>query len=112
MTESVPPTLEQTRQLHRSLTQKVLDKAQSDPQWKQQLIDDPEAAMQAAGFPEIQQLGQMQASAWPQQGEEVRGQSGSWEPPWGGGGGPWGGWCPWQCSWWTYYWYRSWGGGW
>jgi hypothetical protein len=63
MTESMPPTLEQTRQLHRSLTQKVLDKAASDPQWKQQLIDDPEAAMRAANFSESQQLQQIQQGA-------------------------------------------------
>ncbi len=109
MTESMPPTFEQFQQLNRGLTEKVLDKAASDPQWKQQLIDDPEAAVRGANFPETQQLEQWHASA-AQQGDEVGGQSGSWGGP--GGGGPWGGWCPWQCGWWTYYWYRSWGGGW
>jgi hypothetical protein len=97
MTESMPPTLEQTRQLHRSLTQKVLDRAASDPQWKQQLIDDPETAMRGAGFPETQQLEQAQ-------GGEVRGQHHKWWHEQGGGGGN----CPWQCSWWTSFWYQSW----
>ena len=80
MTESMPPTLEQTRQLHRSLTEKVLDKAASDPQWKQQLIDDPEAAMRAANFPEAQQLEQMRTSAGAAQEGEVTGQHLFWEP--------------------------------
>ena len=104
MTENMPPTLEQTRQLHRSLTEKVLDKAASDPQWKQQLIDDPEAAMRAANFPESQQL---QQSAQASRGGEVRGQTQDWDD-WGGGP-PWQQqWCPWHCSWWTQYWWRSW----
>jgi hypothetical protein len=45
MTENMPPTLEQIRQLNPSLMEKVLDKALSDPLWKQQLLDDPETAM-------------------------------------------------------------------
>lgn len=53
MAESIPPTLEQTRQLYRSLTEKILERAASDPEWKQQLLDDSEAAMREAGFPEI-----------------------------------------------------------
>ena len=108
MTEGMPPTLEQSRQIHRSLTEKVLDKACSDPQWRQQLLDDPEEAMRAAGFPEAQQLQQIQASA---QGSEV---SGQWFPGGeeGGGGGHGGGgdWCrswTWYCSWWTYRWERG-----
>src|ERR687886_1712753 len=36
--------------------EKVLDKAASDATWKQRLLDDPEAAMQEANFPESQQL--------------------------------------------------------
>ena len=68
MTESTPPTLEQAKQLNRSLTEKVLDKAASDPQWKQRLLDDPEAALRAANFPETQQIQRMQEQA------EVRGQ--------------------------------------
>jgi hypothetical protein len=76
MTESMPPTLAQLQQLNRGLTEKVLDKAQSDPAWKQLLLDDPEAALWQANFPETQQLEQMRASAAAQQGEEVRGQYG------------------------------------
>jgi hypothetical protein len=33
----------------RALFEKMLDKAASDPAWKQQLLDDPEAAMAAIG---------------------------------------------------------------
>ena len=72
MTEGESPTMEQSRQLNRQLTEKVLDRAQSDPQWKQQLLDDPEAAMRSANFPETQQLQQMQASAGASQEGEVR----------------------------------------
>lgn len=61
--ESAPVTLAQAQQLNRSLTEKVLDRAESDPQWKQRLIEDSEAAMREAGFPEIQQLQQMQQAA-------------------------------------------------
>ena len=57
MTESRPPNFEQVgRQIHRSLTEKVLDKACSDPQWRQQLIDEPEVAMRESGFPEVRQI--------------------------------------------------------
>jgi hypothetical protein len=30
--------------------QKLLDRAASDPNWKQQLIDEPEAALREGGF--------------------------------------------------------------
>lgn len=33
----------------RRLLEKILDKAAEDPAWKQQLLDDPEAAMAAIG---------------------------------------------------------------
>ena len=62
MTEGIPPTAEEIRQLNRDLMEKVLDKAASDPEWRQRLLDDPEAAMMEAGFPEVQRLQQMQAS--------------------------------------------------
>ncbi len=77
MTESTPPegqqplTVRQMQQLHSSLTEKVLDKAASDPEWRQLLLDDPEAAMQAANFPEAQQLEQQGPQRAPQQGEVV-----------------------------------------
>lgn len=63
MTENAPLTVEQVRQLNRSLTEKVLDLAASDPQWKERLLDDPEAAMREANFPEAEQLQQMQQAA-------------------------------------------------
>ena len=56
--EGQPPTYEQTRQMYRSLTEKVLDRAASDPEWRQLLIDDPELAMREAEFEEAQQLEQ------------------------------------------------------
>jgi hypothetical protein len=63
MTENMPPmTPEQFRQLNRALMVKVLDKAASDPAWKQRLLDGPEAAMAEAGFPETRQLREMRAS--------------------------------------------------
>ena len=63
MTESLPPTLEQIRQLNRSLTEKVLDRAASDPAWKQQLLDDPEAA--TAEFAEAQRLWELYETVMP-----------------------------------------------
>ncbi len=51
---------EDIRQLSRRLAEKVLDKAGEDPQFKQQLLDDPEAAVGDAGFPEVQELQDMQ----------------------------------------------------
>ena len=81
MTESTPPiTPEQLRQLNRDLMEKVLDRAASDPEWKQRLLDDPEVAMVEAGFPEARQLEQMLASL-SQEGAEVRGQE--WREDWG-----------------------------
>jgi hypothetical protein len=56
MAGSMPSQEEEFRQLHRSLFAKVLDKAASDPAWKQQLLDDPEAALRAAGFAETQRI--------------------------------------------------------
>jgi hypothetical protein len=78
MTESIPSNLdEEVRQLNRSLTKKVLDRAASDPAWKQQLIDDPEAAMQEANFPEphrLEEIRQSIGSATLPEEEEVKGQ--------------------------------------
>jgi hypothetical protein len=75
MAGSVPTHEEEYRQLYRNLTEKVLDKAASDPQWKQQLLDEPQMALQAAGFPEIQRLDEVRQSAAPQEEEEVAGQA-------------------------------------
>src|SRR5919199_3193761 len=47
---------EEHRQVSRSLTEKVFDRAASDPTWKQQLLSDPEAALREANFPEIERL--------------------------------------------------------
>jgi hypothetical protein len=90
--ESRPPISEEIRQLNRSLTEKVLDRAASDPRWKQQLLDDPEAAMQTADFPETQQLLEAQASAEAPEEYEVRGQA-PWQPR-----------CQWYCLNWTSRW--------
>lgn len=75
MTESVPPVpQEEYRQLNRSLTEKVLDRVASDPQWKQQLLDDPRAA--TGGFAEAQKFREMYESppleAMPAPREEYR----------------------------------------
>ncbi len=77
MAESMPPTLEQTREIHRSLTNKILDRAASDPQWKQQLLDDSEAVIEAADFPEIEKLEEMRQSAETSREAEVVGHVGT-----------------------------------
>ena len=51
MAEGITP-LEELRQLKRSLMEKVLDRAASDPAWKERYLDDPDAAMREAGFAE------------------------------------------------------------
>ena len=126
MTQGTPPeggplTFVQTQQLHRSLTEKVLDRAASDPEWRQLLIDDPEAAMREANFPEAQELGQAQPleqgppmDQGPPQRPREREVVGQWWPGGGGyGGGGYGGGgygygrrCSWHWSW-RYGWYRS-----
>lgn len=63
----VTPTQEY-QQLQRSLTDKVLDRAASDPLWKQQLLTDPEAAMREVDFLELERLDEMR-----QEEEQVRG---------------------------------------
>jgi hypothetical protein len=100
MTESTPPegqqplTQAQIRQLRRDLREQVLDRALSDPDFKGQLLDDPELAMREANFPAAQQLRQQGAS----QVAEVTGQfyGNRWRPHRSGYGGPFGtayGWC-------------------
>ncbi len=74
MDDSVPPTApEQIRQLNRDLMEEVLDKAASDPKWKQRLLDEPETAIIEAGFPEAERLQEMQESVRAQD-SEVAGQ--------------------------------------
>ncbi len=70
MVEGMPSTPQEMKQLRRDLMEKVLDKAGSDPAWKQQLLDDPEAALQTANFPELQQIRQIRQK----EGAEVQGQ--------------------------------------
>jgi hypothetical protein len=106
MTESTPPeshlplTREQIPQRRRSLTEKILDKAESDPQWRQLLIDDPELAMREANFPETQRLERRQEEA------EVSGQrfiGSEWHGAYGR--------CRWKTDNWGVYYYhtQSWG---
>jgi hypothetical protein len=57
VTESMPPTPEdELQQLQRSLNEKVLDRAAGDPRWRQLLLDDPDATLREAGFPEFQRI--------------------------------------------------------
>jgi hypothetical protein len=74
MTEGTPQTPEEIRRLNRALMEKMLDRAASDPEWKQRLLDDPEAAIAEAGFPEVRQLREMQANIEAQEEAEVTGQ--------------------------------------
>lgn len=69
MTEATPLIPEQLRQLNRDLMEKMLDKAASDPTWKQRLLDDPEAAIIEAGFPEAERLREIQASTQAEEAE-------------------------------------------
>ena len=47
---TMPPAREEYLQLRRSLAEKMLDRAASDPLWKQQLLDDPDLALRTANF--------------------------------------------------------------
>jgi hypothetical protein len=73
------PIQEEYRQLNRGLTEKVLDRAASDPQWKQQFLDDQETAMRKANFPEYQRLAEM---SQPQEAAEVSGHEGCFTLVW------------------------------
>ena len=77
MTERMPPDFERGRQLHRTLSEKVLDRAANDPLWKQQLLDDPQAALREADFPEARSLQEMRETAEASQAE-VHGQGCPW----------------------------------
>jgi hypothetical protein len=58
------------RQLQRNLTEKVLDRAIADPQWRQRYLDEPQAA--TAEFPEAQRLRQIEEQQRLRQMEEER----------------------------------------
>lgn len=60
MPEGTSMNPEEVRQLNRDLMEKMLDKAASDPDWKQRLLDNPEMAMAEADFPESRQLNEAQ----------------------------------------------------
>ncbi len=77
MTEGMPPTPEEMRQLYRSLAEKILDKACSDPIWKQQLLDDTESALRAANFLEAQRLEEMRQKEEASREAEVVGHVGT-----------------------------------
>lgn len=62
---------EEHRQQMRSLTEKVLERAASDPHWKRRLLDDPEAAVREADFPELKRLDEISDEI--RQEEETRG---------------------------------------
>jgi hypothetical protein len=107
MTEPTPQ--DQSRQLHRSLTEKVLERAERDPEWRQLLIDDPELAMREAEFEEAQQLEPQGPPQYPRE-REVVGQAGG-GGHYGGGryGGGYGGGYGYgrrRCQW---HWSRRWG---
>ncbi|MCA1837517.1 MAG: hypothetical protein LC674_01665, partial [Actinobacteria bacterium] len=74
MTSEQMPTPEEYRLLERSLMEKVLDKVSTDPRWKQLLLEDPEAAMQEAAFPEAQRLKEVNERLWAREDAEVVGQ--------------------------------------
>lgn len=76
MTEGTPMVPEEFRQLNRNLMEKVLDRAASDPAWRERFLDDSEAAKSEAGFPELQSLEEVfEAAVRAQSSEgEVQGQ--------------------------------------
>lgn len=74
MGEKKIPSPEESSQPHRNLNEKVLDQAESNPLWKQQFLDYPEAALRAANFLEIQNLDKWRQRVRSLQVEEVHGQ--------------------------------------
>ena len=54
---------EQIQQLQRRVNEQVLERAEADPNWRQQFLDDPNTA--AGSFPEARQLREMRESARP-----------------------------------------------
>jgi hypothetical protein len=61
---AAPPEVEEEHvRVQRSLTEKVLDRAASDPNWKRLLLDDAEAAFREADFPEDKRLEELREEA-------------------------------------------------
>ncbi len=61
--DAMPTQKEELRQLNRSFWEKVLERAAADPLWKQQLLDDPEATLRVADFPELERVEELRQSA-------------------------------------------------
>ena len=75
MAEGIP-TPEELRRLNRSLMEKVLDKAANDPAWKERFLDDPDAALQEAGFAEeVRRIEEVRQSLGIPHAAEVSGQA-------------------------------------
>ena len=53
---AVTGTPDEDRELERRLREKILEKAANDPDWRQQYVENPEDALNAAGFDETQRL--------------------------------------------------------
>ncbi len=53
---------EQIQQLRRQLDERVLERAEADPQWKRQFIQDPDTAM--GDMLEAQRVRELEKSAW------------------------------------------------
>jgi hypothetical protein len=69
-------TPEEYQQAKRSLIEKTLDRAASDPEWKQQYLDNPDEAVRNAGFEEYQRIEETRQQlrrAQPSDEEDVRG---------------------------------------
>ena len=77
MAEGASLIAEQLRRLNRDLMEKVLDRAASDPEWRQRLLDDPEVAIQEADFPEVRRLREMRARMEAQEAEVAGQMSGA-----------------------------------
>jgi hypothetical protein len=60
------------------MMERVIDKAASDPEWKQRLLDEPEAAIREAGFPEAEHLRQIASEQALREEDEVSGQQLCW----------------------------------
>ena len=75
MAEGITPP-EELRQLRGSLMEKVLDRAASDPAWKERYLDDPDAAMREAGFAEeVRRIEEVRQSLGTPHEAEVSGQA-------------------------------------